>query len=185
MNIEIDCDIASAAYLGLCSDTNSFMNTNTDKRCFIEANNMLEYGVQPAEIVKELFQSKSLASFQLQKICLENMYVDENNRFVLSFLRASDYKKFKATKDDSDSCIDFLRTLKCVDVACILRQESEGAKIRGSLRSKTDVDVSLLAKKHLGGGHKAAAGLIMDICDIDKAVDIIKGQLQDLMNGSI
>lgn len=184
-NIEIDKDIANAAYFGLCSDTNSFMNTNTDKKCFEQAIKMINYGVCPAEICKELFQSRSIKSFQLQKVCLDNMYIDETNRFVLSYLKSSDYEKYNATKADSDACIDYLRQLQCVDVVCVLRQETKNQKIKGSLRSKTDADVSILAKKHIGGGHKGASGLTMVETDMDKAVEIIKQQLVDLMNDNL
>ena len=183
--VEITQEIATAAYHGLCSDTNGFRNTNSDKRSFEAAAEMMSYGVDAARVAQELFQSRSLASFGLEKVCLENLYVDKKNRFAFSYLTADDYKKFEATKADSDAMIDLLRELKCVDVACVIRQEKAGDKIHGSLRSKTDCDVSKLARMHVGGGHKAAAGLTMDETDMDRAIEIIKSQLIDLMQGKI
>lgn len=181
MNVEIDKDMASAAYFGLCSDTNSFTNTNTDIRCFEAAKTMLKYGADPSKIAVELFQSRSLKSINLEKITIENMYIDKELRFALSFLTSDDYTKFDATKKDSDHAIDYMRQLKCVDVVCLLRQENPGDQVHGSLRSKTNVDVSLLAKKHIGGGHKAASGFTVESTDLDATYNLIKNQLQDLM----
>lgn len=177
--------MATAAYFGLCSDTNSFMNTNTDKRSFKAACEMMDYDVEASKVAKILFQSRSKESFELEKIVLDRLYVDTENRFDLSYLTADNYEKYNATKDDSDASIDLLRTLERIDVACVIRQEKPGEKIRGSLRSKTQTDVSKLAKLHIGGGHKAAAGFTMDETDMDAAVKIIKKQLEDLMQGKI
>lgn len=169
MDIKINCEIASAAYYGLCSDTNSFTNTNTDERSFKAATNMMSYGVDASAIAQKLFQSRSIASFELEKTAIENMYVDEENRFACSFLSAKDYAKYNATKEDSDAAINKMRELGCVDVVCIIRQEKPGEKIHGSLRSKTDIDVSILAKKHIGGGHRAASGFTMQSCDLNSS----------------
>lgn len=185
MNIDITKEIATSAYYGLCSDTNSFRNTNTDRRSFEAASEMMQYDVDASAVAQKLFQSRSFSSFELEKIALDHLYVDQENKFAFSYLTSKNYAEYQATKADSDAIIDLLRELECVDVACVIRQENEGDKIHGSLRSKTDADVSKLAKKHTGGGHKAAAGFTMDETDMDKAIDIVKSQLVDLMQDKI
>lgn len=183
--VKITKEIATAAYFGLCSDTNSFMNTNSDERSFKAATEMMSYGVNASEVAQQLFQSRSLASFELEKVALEHLYVDEQLHFAFSYLTAEDYKKYNATKDDSDAIIDLLRELETVEVACVIRQEKAGEKIKGSLRSKGHTDVTKLAKLHTGGGHKAAAGFTTDFLDMPEAVETVKTQLSDLMNGKI
>jgi phosphoesterase RecJ-like protein len=42
------------------------------------------------------------------------------------------------------------------DVSCVLKEAPEGTKV--SLRSVTDFDVTPIAMKFGGGGHRAAAG---------------------------
>lgn len=184
MDVQIDKNIASAAYFGLCSDTNSFTNTNTDIRCFTQAKEMLKYGVEPSKIAIKLFQSRSFESLNLDKITINNIYIDKELRFALSFLTCDDYENNNATKKDSDHAIDLMRQLKSVDVVCLLRQEKPGDQIHGSLRSKTDVDVSSLAKKHIGGGHKAAAGFTVESTDLKDSFNVIKHQLEELMKSN-
>ena len=185
MNVKITKEIATAAYYGLCSDTNSFMNTNSDQRAFEAATEMMSYGVDASKVAQELFQSRTLQSFELEKVALDHLFVDEDKHFAFSFLTSEDYAKFNATKADSDAIIDLLRELECVEVACVIRQEEPGQKVRGSLRSKGNIDVSKLARLHTGGGHKAASGFTMDETDIARACETVKSQLLDLMNGKI
>ena len=183
--IKFDKKIALPAFTGLVSDTNSFRNSNTDSRCFDFAKEMLQYDVNPAFVAKKLFHSRSLKSYELEKSVLNNMIVDKESGFVLSYLSCDDYSKNQATKADSDALIDILRELECIDVACLLRQESKDAKIRGSIRSKTDMDVSKLAKKYNGGGHKGAAGFTTDETDINKAIEDVKANLKKLHDNKL
>ena len=185
IGVKITKEIATAAYYGLCSDTNSFRNSNTDERSLSAAAEMMSYGVDAAAVARELFQSRSLASFELEKVAIDRMVVDENLHYAFSYLTAEDYDKYKATKQDSDALIDLLRELGFVEVACIIRQEEAGQKVRGSLRSKGNVDVTKLAKLHTGGGHKGAAGFTMSSTDINEAADTVKQQLINLMTGKI
>lgn len=185
IGVNITKEIATAAYYGLCSDTNSFRNSNTDERSLASAAEMMSYGVDAAAVARELFQSRSLASFELEKVAIDRMVVDENLHYAFSYLTAEDYEKYKATKQDSDALIDLLRELGFVEVACIIRQEEAGQKVHGSLRSKGNVDVTKLAKLHTGGGHKGAAGFTMSSTDINEAAETVKQQLIDLMTGKI
>lgn len=185
LGVQLDAQMATWAYYGLSSDTNSFKNTNTDARSFEAAIEMVSHGADVAQVAKELFQSRSLASFQLEQALLENLTVDTKNRFAFSYLSSDDFARFNATKDDADSFVDLLRSLDCVDVSCLLRQTDTAEKIRGSIRAKTDIDVTRLAKLHVGGGHKAAAGFTVQTCDLHEAADLVKSQLVDLMQGNL
>ena len=54
----------------------------------------------------------------------------------------------------------FGRLIRGVEVALLLREEN--GRIRASLRSKGAVDVNAVASRLGGGGHKAAAGVLLD-----------------------
>lgn len=185
MNIKINKDIALCAYTGLVSDTNGFTNTNTDVRAFDAAKEMVQYNINPGMVAKNLFQRRSLASFVLQKNTLERLYINEDLRFALTYLIHEDFDGGKACKRDSDFIIDEIRTLDCVDVVCVLRQQKKGDKVHGSLRAKNQLDVSRVAKRFTGGGHKAAAGFTMDETDMAKAIELVKDAISNLTLGKI
>lgn len=151
-------DVAHCCLTGLITDTGRFAYQNTDARSFAAAAEMMEWGADPTEVNREFFQSRSLASIELEKITLEHMEFYEQGQFVLSYLSKDDFTACKALKADAEPLIDSLRSIRGVKVALILRETDE-AVIRGSLRAKDDeTDVAAVARTFEGGGHKAAAG---------------------------
>ncbi len=61
---------------------------------------------------------------------------------------------------DTENFINFVRSVKGVEVAVLLRQIAE-KQYKISLRSKGRVDLSALAQSFGGGGHRNAAGGLM------------------------
>lgn len=173
-NKELDKNIALCCYAGLCSDTNCFINNNTDIKCFSSAIEMIKYDISIQLVVNKLFQSRSLASYKLEQKVLEHMIVDKKHRFALSYLLPEDFEKYNAVKRDTDALNSVLLSIDCVDFMCILRQLKKEEKIHGSMRSCSDIDVSKIANLYNGGGHKSASGLVMDCYNMEDAVDSIK-----------
>jgi phosphoesterase RecJ-like protein len=68
------------------------------------------------------------------------------------------YQRAGATHSDAEGLVDYPRSIDGVAAVALLRVLGEGrAKI--SLRSRGDgVDVERIARRHGGGGHRAAAG---------------------------
>lgn len=57
-----------------------------------------------------------------------------------------------------------------------------GDYIKGSLRSKKDVDVSVIAKELGGGGHKAAASFMLPKMPLDKAEKKVLEAIEKVKN---
>ena len=53
--------------------------------------------------------------------------------------------------------------------------------VRGSLRAKDDTDVASLASELGGGGHRAAAGLTLDL-SLDEAQVLMRSKLVELLS---
>jgi len=68
--------------------------------------------------------------------------------------------RFSAKDEHTDGLINFLRTIKGVEVAMLFREIEKG-KYKIGFRSKGEVDVNLLASKFGGGGHVRASGCIL------------------------
>lgn len=185
LDVEITEELATSVYTGLCGDTNSFCNVNSDKKAFEYAAEIVSYGANVPLVAKQLFQTRSLNSFIIEKIALDRMYVDEENRFAVSYIDDAVFQRLGATTSDSHMIIDVLRDLDVADVVCVIRKVTPDGSIKGSLRAKTDIDVSKLAKCYVGGGHKAASGFTMPHTDIIEAFAEVKVKLAELMQGKI
>ncbi len=150
-------EAALCALCGLITDTGRFSYQNTTAQAFVAASEMVLYGASPALITKEVFQNTSIPSLKLERILLDRLTFFCDGEFSFSYLREKDFELCGAVKADAESLINTLRDIKGVRVALILK-EIDSSTVRGSLRAKDDTDVSVMARRYDGGGHKAAAG---------------------------
>jgi phosphoesterase RecJ-like protein len=90
------------------------------------------------------------------------------------------YQRTGTSAEDTDNFVNFVRSVKGVEVAVLFRQIGpEQYKI--SLRSKGRVDLSGLAKSLGGGGHKNAAGGVLDgtFPEVqDRVISIVEQQIE-------
>lgn len=76
-----------------------------------------------------------------------------------------------ATVDDSEGLIDYVKSLKGVEVGIIFK-EVNPSEIKVSFRSNNYLDVNKLAAHFGGGGHERAAGCTIngELGDIEQLV---------------
>lgn len=161
LGVEPTTEMAMCCYAALMTDTGRFQYQNTTADAFVAAGEMVAAGADPSLAAREVYQSRTSASIQLERIMLENMTVSSDGLWALSYVSLADFERTGAVKADAEPLIDTLRSLKGVKVACMLREQSEC--VRGSLRAKgDDLDVAELARSIGGGGHKAAAGFTFE-----------------------
>ncbi|WP_165044116.1 bifunctional oligoribonuclease/PAP phosphatase NrnA [Adlercreutzia sp. ZJ138] len=158
--------VAECCYVGLLTDTGRFQFQNTTPMAFACASEMVAAGADPAYIAREVYQNRSLASLALEDRVIEHLKFSDDGACVLSWLSATDFEQTGAVKTDADALIGTIRSLRGVRIACMLR-EQEGA-VRGNLRAKDNTDVSAIARRYGGGGHRAAAGFTLE-CSLDQA----------------
>lgn len=176
--VAVTPDIALDAYTGLMTDTGRFQYQNTNAESYRAAAEMVEAGVRPDIPAREVFQSRSMASLRLEGRLLERMELLHDGRFSFSYLKREDFDEFNAAKADAEPLIDTLRSVRGVQVACILKAQPDGV-VRGSLRAKGDADVAAIARVLGGGGHKAAAGFTFD-GTLEQAITAVKQQVAAL-----
>lgn len=174
--ITLTPEIATCCYTALVTDTGRFQFQNTNPAALRAAADMAQAGANPSEIARNVYQRRSLAAIQLNALVMRRMEMFFDGKAVISWVCESDFKNLGATKDDGDSLIDQIRQLDGIEVAVMLREQ--GPIVRGSIRSKTDRDVSLIAAKMGGGGHKAAAGFSIR-GGLDKARSVVIALLKE------
>ena len=169
---------ALCAYTGLLTDTGGFRFQNTDGMAFRAAAEFVDRGVDPAYVASEALMSRSLASLELEALAIDRMRHVSGGEGVISWIRHEDMERLKAEKPDTEPLVNALRSIRGVRVACMLREQD--GKVRGSLRSKDDTDVAALAHELGGGGHKAAAGLTLDM-GIEEAVELMAAKIASIL----
>ena len=172
---EMPRSVAECCYAGLLTDTGGFRFQNANHDAFVAAAQMVAAGANPAFAAQQAYQNITLVSLQLEALVIDRAVFVENGEGVVSWITGDDMNRLGADKSDTEPLVDMLRSIRGVRIACMLR-EQDGA-VRGSLRAKDATDVAVIARRHDGGGHVAAAGFRMSV-PIKEAVDAIVAEFE-------
>ena len=167
MNINLDKDIATALYTAISSDTGNFKHNNTRKSTFDIAGSLIEYGVDITKISYHLFSETSLNRMKFMGKLLQDVEVVFDGKVGILTAKQSDIDEFNVAESELEGIVDYARYIKGVEVGIFIKPVDGMYKV--SLRSNGKVDVSAVASKFNGGGHKFAAGCKFRVED-DKEV---------------
>lgn len=162
LGVEVTPSIAYALYVALVTDTGRFQYENTTATSHRMAADLIDRGVHVHESFRRLYENVPIEKLQLLERVLSRMQRFDEGRLTLSYLERRDYEDTKTDESYSEGIIDSIRALEGTVVAALVREqlrpEREGIR-KVSLRAATDqVDVSEIARKENGGGHRQAAG---------------------------
>lgn len=169
---KIPTKVLDCIMTGLITDTGSFKYSNTTYKTLRVAGDLVKSGVKIWEISREIYDKRRLPSLRLLGTALLRLQLYENIGW--SYIEKKDMEEYKANIEDTEGVIDLLRTLRDVDLV-ILFYPTSNDKIKVSMRSKNrDIDVSEIAVKFGGGGHKEAAGFQIEKNSIFSYLDILQ-----------
>jgi bifunctional oligoribonuclease and PAP phosphatase NrnA len=175
LEAEITPEIASALYVGLVTDTGKFMYENTKAGTHRIAAELIEAGVVVDETYRRLYEHVPIEKLRLVSRALDGIQFHCDGLLVLAYITAADYAASGAGEEMTEGLIDFLRSVEGGKVAVLIRDLGDrgSAARKVSLRSSDgQVDVSAIARKHGGGGHKRAAGFSTDL-ELDELVPFL------------
>jgi phosphoesterase RecJ-like protein len=161
LGVRFDFDIAVNLYTAILTDTGSFRYDSTTRRAFSICEEMTEFGVVPSRVAAEVYESHPKERFELLCLALSTLDVREADRIVMAYATEEMFRKTGTNRDYTEGFVEFLKEMKGVEVAAFFRQIGE-RKFKISMRSKGDVDVAAVAQTFGGGGHRKAAGCVME-----------------------
>jgi phosphoesterase RecJ-like protein len=156
-NIPLDLEIARPLYCCLMTDTGSFRYSSTSRATFQIAGELLDVGVDAWDMTSNIYESQPLQRVKLLAEVLATLEVSSCGRLAFIRLELEMFDRLGASTELADGFINFGRSIRGVEVATQMTEIEDGAwKI--SFRSRGNIDVSLLAERFGGGGHRNAAG---------------------------
>lgn len=151
-------DIATCIFTGILTDTGSFKYaTNPD--VYRISSELKKIGVDDYQINDNIFNSWTARQMSILGHALRNRLelIPQLHTGIIVLNRA-DYQKYQIARGDTEGLVNYILMIKGMKVAAFIR-EMPHSEIRLSLRSKGDISVQDLARKHFGGGgHKNASG---------------------------
>ena len=172
---DIDADMAACLYTGLVTDAVFFKAPSVRRETFLIAAELAALGVK-TDVIAEHLEEKTFEELRWKAKALTGvkLYMDAK---IAGVCLDAEYDELELT----DSIIDEIRYLRSVEIAFLLKHEADGT-YRVRLRSKT-YDVSVVAKKNHGGGHKDAAGFTIQAEDIQGAERLLLEELRGFLAG--
>ncbi|MBZ5560119.1 MAG: bifunctional oligoribonuclease/PAP phosphatase NrnA [Acidobacteriia bacterium] len=170
LGVPLSREIAMHVYLAILTDTGSFHYSSLSPRTFDICRQLLEAGVDPVYMARQVFDDNTPGRLRLHGAILSTMQVDPTGRIAVLAVDPAVAQAAGTTYEDTEGLINQPLTVKEIQ-AVIFFKKMDGDQYRVSLRSKGRIDIGAIAKEYGGGGHKNAAG-----CTVAGALDQIRGQ---------
>lgn len=157
----LNFDIAEGLYTALMTDTGSFRFSNTTPRAHDMARDLLEYGVEPYKVFEHVYESYSIERIKLLGKIIDSLQFTENRKIAYFPVSLAMQEEVGARTSDVEGFTDFVRSVGGIEVA-VMFHEVTPTRTRINFRSKGRVIINTVAKHFKGGGHKFAAGAVIE-----------------------
>ncbi len=164
----IDAITASLLYAGIHTDTLGFSLPTTNESALRAGAELVACGADVADLGQRLYRSQRQSEFDLLRIIYANTKAIDGGRIVYSSASFEEIQQAGCAAADIDDQIAVPRSLEGADLA-MLFTEGHRNKTRINFRGNGNVLVLDLASQFKGGGHRQAAGAILN-CGIEDAL---------------
>ncbi len=161
----LDCvmtrDVAEPLFVALATDTGWFRFSSTDGDTFRIAGRMADAGISVDRLYRTLFEESTLARVKLMGKALEALHTTAGGRVAYLAITLKDLEETGAVPQDSEDLVNYTLSLLGVEVGLMFIEQRSGA-IKVSFRAKNGIDCTRLAARFGGGGHREAAGALLE-----------------------
>jgi phosphoesterase RecJ-like protein len=170
--------LAEALYIAIDTDTGRFQYANTTPKAHELAIELMGHGVEPQEIFRRIYEAVPFARQKLKGKALDRARLYEDGRMIATYLLREDFEELGVGEEYAEGVIDELRAVKGVELAMTVREPPvpDGPPRRVSMRSASDAfDVSAIARRRDGGGHRRAAGFSSDE-SVEEIIEFVRNE---------
>ncbi len=171
LGVELTPRMAECLYTGLATDTGCFKYPNTTPAAHRMAAEFIEAGARYAMINESMFDRKSRARMDLERLALAGMQYHFNGRCAVMVITNRMVEEAGATEDDMEGLAPLPRQIEGVWVGVTLRQKADGG-FKASIRTGDKANAADIAAYLGGGGHRGAAGCAINR-PLNEAIDRI------------
>ncbi len=168
--------MAEALYVAISTDTGSFKYDNTSAQTHRVVANLLEIEFDVQRAIVEVYQNKDVDQVRLMQIALNHLSLHEGGKIGISYIEEKDVRSAQIKNYDTDGICEAIRDISGLEVAVFLR-EIKPEVFKVSTRSKHDFDVAKFSMQFEGGGHRKAAGFMLNM-SLETALSTILDSLK-------
>lgn len=156
LELPITRRIAEFLYISISGDTGSFKYSCTTPTTMRVAAELLECGIEHAELARRLYESEKPEAVRLKGYVMSSVKSFFGGKLNMTVLDKEIFAKFGVDEKNAGDLVNIPRTIEGTEIAVSVRETEE--KIKLSFRSNGKYNVSEIAAHFGGGGHVMAAG---------------------------
>lgn len=169
MGLSLTRDLAMCLYTGILTDTGGFRYSNTNAVVMNKAAELLSVGVEPAVVAERCLETITSSYIRLLQLVFPTLSLEMDGRVASLTITTDAMKESTASLEDMEGIVNYARNIEGVEVG-ILYKQIDSTTVKVSLRSRSIIDVAVIAKAVGGGGHARAAG-----CTIQGDIKEVQG----------
>ena len=156
-------DMATAALVGIMTDTGSFQFPSTDARALERAAMLRAAGADLQAITYNVFRNKRFQALKLWGFAFARLRREQDGQLVWTEVTREDFANAEALDEDISGLVEQIARASGMRVALLFNEHDAGS-IKVSCRTSAwvpSVDASALMTRFGGGGHVRAAGALV------------------------
>jgi phosphoesterase RecJ-like protein len=162
-------EMATAALIGIMTDTGSFQFPSTDKRALERAAMLREAGADLQAITYNVFRNKRFEALKLWGFAFSRLVRESGGQLVWTEIHQADFSAAEAKDEDISGLVEQVARSNGMRVALLFQEQPGGTAsqppmVKISCRTSAwepSVDASALMTRFGGGGHVRAAGALV------------------------
>ncbi len=159
LGVPFDATIAQCLLTGVVTDTLGFRTANTTVETMEIATELMKAGASIPTVIENAFNRVPLAALRLRGHVLSNAHLD--GVILWAEITLDLMRELGVNGNGTGGIVNQLLGVDVAKIALLLTEKPDG-KIDVGLRSRVGYDVATIARNLGGGGHKQAAGALVD-----------------------
>jgi phosphoesterase RecJ-like protein len=165
--IPISKYVAECLYVGIYDDSIAFTIPRTNEETFRVVSVLMKSKIDISYIATQLLQRESLSRFRIMPKLMNTLDLYDEGKLATVHLENTWIDETGVDINECDDIVDMILKIGIVKIVAYFRIID--GNVRVSLRSKENIDVSVIANHFNGGGHKNAAGMNINLSNIHDA----------------
>src|SRR5438067_86049 len=155
LGIKWTTEMATAALVGIMTDTGSFQFPSTDARALERAAKLREAGADLQSITYNVFRNKRFEALKLWGFAFSRLVREADGLLVWTWIEDADLGRAEASEEDLSGLVEQIARSKGMRVALLF--SGVGGDVKVSCRTSAatpSVDAATLMARFGGGGHE-------------------------------
>ena len=150
-----------ALYIGLSADSGNFRYDKTSMRTHLAGGDLIGYGIPTDRIYRLLYEDQPVDRLHFIRRVLGSLVVNKELKYVLGEVRPKMTKGLELGGSFKEGLVNLFMAVRGIRLAALMSQTEKGY-LKCSLRSIEDINVVEIASLFGGGGHRNAAGFMIE-----------------------